>query len=217
MKQIQTTGLLVLLCLLYSSIYADNFLTEDSPVKKAEIISIATKRIHDATQSIDSVAPIKYFVRGYRGFIEPGLNLEKNKEGNYNWIKVNFIHTYQFKPGLMLGLGVGLQNNLKNRDRYLFPLFVALRAQSSHLKKVEPFFSIYAGYTVIPEKQFNQGGYFVNPQAGVDIKMDRKSSVYFGVGVELKRGTFHAYDWMGGISATTVDLFHLSFSVGFTF
>jgi opacity protein-like surface antigen len=136
-------------------------------------------------------------------------------EGNYKWPKLNLIQTFQFKPGLMFGIGVGLQNNHIYRDNYLFPFFVAFRAQSSYPKQVEPFFSFYVGYTGNPDKPISQGGYFVNSQAGVDIKLNRKSSVYLGAGIELKRA--HVLSWFNWGNSISVDFFHLSFSLGFSF
>ena len=140
MKQIQTTGLLVLLCLLYSSAFAGNFLNEGFSKQKTEINATASQFANkNFEQNTDSIAPIKYFERGFRSFIESGFNVDD--EGNYKWPKLNLIQTFQFKPGLMLGIGVGLQNNHIYRDHYLFPFFVAFRAQSSYPKVVEPFFS----------------------------------------------------------------------------
>jgi hypothetical protein len=43
MKQIQTTGLLVLLCLLYSSAFAGNFLNEGFSKQKTEINATASQ------------------------------------------------------------------------------------------------------------------------------------------------------------------------------
>ncbi len=92
-----------------------------------------------------------------------------------------------------------------------------MRAQFSAQKKFEPFFSLYGGYNVIPEFPLNEGGYFVNPQIGVDMKLGKKSSAYFGVGAELKEGSRNSWQYWYGPKEVHKDLFHFSFMFGFSF
>lgn len=121
-----------------------HFFNEGYPENETEINTRA--KLNSENRKDDSLSIVlnsgkhkNDFVNGYRGFVETGFDVEKGKEGDYNWLKVNFINAYQFAPGFMLGIGLGLRNILK-RGEYLFPLFVALRTQLPSKKKFEPFF-----------------------------------------------------------------------------
>lgn len=222
MHQLRFFSLLLLICIAFNSMYASSLFSEGYAKNETENntrVMRAAKIIKDdtASRAKNTGATKAAFVRGYRGFVETGFDIENGKDGDYNWLKVNFINSYQFYPGFMLGVGLGLRNNLKQSGKFLFPVFLALRAQFSAQKKIEPFFSLYGGYNVIPEFPLNEGGYFVNPQIGVDMNLGRKSSAYFGVGVELKKGSRNSWHYWYGPKEVHKDLFHFSFMVGFSF
>jgi len=221
MKQLLLFSLILLFCLMVKGVYARSSVNVGYTKNEIENNSLAKLNVENSeddslskTKNADNTKAV--FVRGYRGFVETGFDVENGTEGDYNWLKVNFINAYQFTPGFMLGIGLGLRNNLK-RGKYLFPLFVALRAQLTSDKKFEPFFSFYGGYNVIPEFPLNEGGYFLSPQIGMDMKLGRKSSAYFGVGVELKKGSRGSWHYWYGPSEVHKDLFHYSFMLGFSF
>ncbi|MBZ0244088.1 MAG: hypothetical protein K8F24_12780 [Bacteroidales bacterium] len=220
MKHVRLFSLILLFCLMSKGVSASSSVNEGYANKGTEIntqmkLNIESSEDDSVSKSINVDKRKAGFVQGYRGFVETGFNVENGTEGDYNWLKVNFINAYQFNPGFMLGIGLGLRNNLK-RGKYLFPLFVALRAQFPSKKKFEPFFSFY-GYNIIPEFPLNEGGYFISPQIGLDMKLGRKSSAYFGVGVELKKGSRNSWHYWYGPTEMHKDFFHYSFMLGFSF
>ncbi len=221
MKQLVIFSLVFLFYLMVKGVYARSSVNEGYTNNEIGNNSLAKPSVEkneddsvSKTNNIDSTKAV--FMRGYRGFVETGFDVENRTEGGYNWLKVNFINAYQFTPGFMMGIGLGLRNNLK-RGKYLFPLFVAIRAQMPSQKKIEPFFSFYGGYNVIPEFSLNEGGYFISPQIGVDMKLGKKSSAYLGVGVELKKGSRNSWHYWYGPTEVHKDLFHYSFMLGFSF
>jgi hypothetical protein len=206
-----------------SSLYNDNLLEQDNNITViSDTIAISMSDTITAAESTNGDKGI--FVKGFKGFAEVGFDIRTRGMKSFdNWLKVNYISAYQFSNYITFGLGAGLRYNLQEA-RFLFPVFLALRSHYRTNKKVEPFFSIYGGYTVIPEFPLNEGGYFLSPQIGMNIKKGRKSSFYIGLGVEIRM------DGGFGIGATSYypyyrpfpygynkDSFHTSILIGYSF
>lgn len=161
----------------------------------------------------DEVKTKPSFERGYRGYLETGLDLEFGKDGHYNWYKINFINAYQFNPGLTLGIGTGLRKNLKN-ESLLVPVFLSLKAFSNTNISVNPYFSIQGGITLNTVTHSSKSGYFISPQIGVRKSIGRKSGIYAAAGMEMKHYTQKEAYWF---LERDVDMMHISFVVGWEF
>ncbi len=79
----------------------------------------AAKIIKDDTASgaKNAGATKAAFVRGYRAYVETGFDIENGKEGDYNWLKVNFINSYQFLSWFYSGCWVGFAQQPQGKQQ----------------------------------------------------------------------------------------------------
>ncbi|MDO8897963.1 MAG: hypothetical protein Q7V19_09965 [Bacteroidales bacterium] len=182
------------------------------------VISLWNATLADSITN-DSQKTKPAFERGYRGYLETGLDLEFGRDGHYNWYKINFINAYQFNPGLTLGIGTGLRKNLK-RESLLVPVFLSMKAYSNTNKSVNPYFSLQGGITLNTTMHFSKTGYFISPQIGVRKTFGRKSGIYAAAGMEMKsyveKGGFSGYSGYN-YPESSIDMMHISFVVGWEF
>lgn len=117
------------------------------------------------------------------GHIEVGY-VFNNLTSELNSFSLNVSTQHNFGHHFSLGGGVGFRK-ISEIDGYYMPFFLDLK--SHFLKtKVTPLANLKIGYSFAPQNSFNRVGYMVNPNIGVNFKLDRTSSLFLNFGYEFQ-------------------------------
>ncbi len=156
---------------------------------------------------------------GYEKAIEINGGVGLNKFSKYSF-GIEMINGYRFNDYFSIGFGAGFRytnalyyhsyqysnhqsSTYDSYDgKYLIPLHVRAKANLSPAK-VSPFLMLDGGYTfdVGQNPNKNTEGLFFEPAFGVDIKLDDKTTMCFGVGVNFQNAHYKYYS-IGGYSGS---------------
>src|SRR5690554_6571123 len=128
-------------------------------------------------------------------------------------VKLDFISSFRLNPYFSLGFGAGLRYYFE--DDLLTPYYADIRVYFSD-KKVIPYLSVGAGYS-FNFSDFGEGGFLINPKAGLSFKVSDGFALNIGVGYEIQRMKIFHQSYSGNISSSTEGSGALSFILGFSF
>ena len=131
--------------------------------------------------------------RLWHGIIEAGYDLKTGDYGLNNF-RMNFIGSISLGKHFKLGLGLGYRNYFDNPDKhpdwYLVsgktqvPVFLDMRILFSK-KKLTPFFALGVGGTTETSKvDTTKHGSFINPSAGLWLRLGRNSALFADIAYE---------------------------------
>ncbi len=131
--------------------------------------------------------------RLWHGIIEAGYGLKTGDYGLNNF-RMNFIGSISLGKHFKLGLGLGYRNYFdkpdKHPDWYLVsgktqvPVFLDMRILFSK-KKLTPFFALGVGGTTETSKvDTTKHGSFINPSAGLWLRLGRNSALFADIAYE---------------------------------
>lgn len=95
---------------------------------------------------------------------------------NWGTLKFAFTSLNEVKPWFTYGFGLGVRY-YTHEEKILVPIFVNLQANIPLKGKILPYLSVKPGYSL-------GGGFLINPELGINIKLSDKKSVQIGVGYE---------------------------------
>jgi len=137
----------------------------------------------------------------YQGIVETGYAFGVGEYGMNN-IKLNFINSVSYNL-FSFGLGLGLRRNyvqtefIDNRKwprvgDYTFPIFLDFRRNFSN-KKISPYLALGIGgyFGIYGFWDGVKGGFFINPSAGVRIKISDKSAIIASIVYEMQNMEFY--------------------------
>ena len=156
---------------------------------------------------------------GYEKAIEINGGIGLNEFSKYSF-GIEMINGYRFNDYFSIGFGAGFRytnalyfqsyqysNHQSSTSdsydgKYLIPLHARVKANLSSAK-VSPFLMLDGGYTIDVGQNPNKNteGLFFEPVIGVDVIMDEKSSMYFGVGVNFQNAHYKYFS-IGGYSGS---------------
>lgn len=159
------------------------------------------------------------YAGGYEKAIEINGGIGLNKFSKYSF-GIEMINGFRFNEYFSLGFGAGFRytnalyyhsyqysnHHSSTHDsydgKYLIPLHARLKANLSSAK-ASPFLMLDGGYTIDVGKNPNKNteGLFFEPGFGVDIKLDDKNSIYFGIGVNFQNAHYNNFS-IGGYSGS---------------
>ena len=176
---------------------------------------------------------------GYEKAIEINGGIGLNEFSKYSF-GIEMINGYRFNDYFSVGFGVGFRytnalymstHRYSNYQwyssdsfdgKYLIPLNIRAKANLSSAK-VSPFLMVDGGFTIDvgQNKNKNTEGLFFEPAFGVDIKLDDKNTMYFGVGVNFQNAHYKYFS-IGGYSGSDISEINgmastLNFRIGFKF
>ena len=143
--------------------------------------------------------------KGYEKSIELSGSFGVNKYAKYA-LSASMINGYRINPHFFIGAGVGFKyfdvlyyssyissdytDTFKHTSydgKYLIPLWARFKANFTDTK-ISPYAILDAGWTfdVGQNPNKNTEGFFIEPQLGLDVKMQEKIGLYFAVGVNLQ-------------------------------
>lgn len=91
-------------------------------------------------------------------------------------LKFAFTTLNEVKPWFTYGFGLGVRY-YTHEEKILVPVFANLQANIPLKSKILPYLSVKPGYSL-------GGGFLINPELGINIKLSDKKSVQIGVGYE---------------------------------
>ncbi|NDV47847.1 hypothetical protein D0T49_12400 [Paludibacter sp. 221] len=157
--------------------------------------------------------------KGYEKSIELGYAIGVG-EYNNNTINLSMINGYRFSDYLYTGVGVGIgySNAITyvNKNRYgtidetratalLVPIFAQIKANFTN-GDISPFVSLNVGYTIDLNSYLKHApGFMLQPNFGVDFKLNEKSSIYALVGFNLQHFDY-VYTYNLGTSSSNWDV-----------
>ena len=143
---------------------------------------------------------------GFTSMIDVSYRLPFNAlSGN---IGANYIAGYRINNSLLVGGGVGINYFLNSQPSQLsidtpcgvtltpsaitIPIFAYFRANFMNAQ-FSPFFALAAGYELSTKQilnldlysvEYNTGGFFANPQIGINYRTTLKTSLYLAIGFQ---------------------------------
>ena len=143
---------------------------------------------------------------GFTSMIDVSYRLPFNAlSGN---IGANYIAGYRINNTLLVGVGVGINYFLNSQPSQLsidtpcgvtltpsaitIPIFAYFRANFMNAQ-FSPFFALAAGYELSTKQilnldlysvEYNTGGFFANPQIGINYRTTLKTSLYLAIGFQ---------------------------------
>jgi len=157
-------------------------------LKKSEVSLISP------VQSIERPVTDRH---GYSVRISASVLAGRNSEGNTRNKSYHFSNGYQFRNGISIGFGAGLEE----LDVDLLPVYADVRYQPFKTR-LSPFIWIKSGWSYTydnkdNEKYYNnvsytesKGGAMLNAGTGIELASWRKNAVTLGIGYRFQKITF---------------------------
>lgn len=163
-----------------------------------------------------------YYVRFSAGFLSG-----KNESGNQGSLSFHLSNGYQFKNGIAVGIGSGMEEV----GLVLVPLYADLRFTPFD-SEVSPYLWMKTGYgfAVTDEETYyvydaasnskQEGGFLFNAGAGISMFTWKRTAVNVGLGYRYQKITLNEdLYWWGGstVRQTVTQYYRLEFHLGFVF
>jgi len=163
-----------------------------------------------------------YYVRFSTGFLSG-----KNESGNQSSISFHLSNGYQFKNGIALGIGSGMEE----LGVVLIPLYADVRYTLLN-SGVSPYAWLKAGHGfAVSEQDVSymdygstdnkpEGGFLFNTGVGISMFTWRRTAINVGIGYRYQKVTLNDdFYWWGGstVSQTVTQYYRLEFHLGFVF
>jgi hypothetical protein len=163
---------------------------------------------------------------GYFIHLSASILTGENKLGNTTSHSFHLSNGYQFKNGLGVGIGSGLEE----MDITIIPLYADVRYYPLKTR-ISPYALLKVGYGFAAsdkdlERDFyytpvdSKGGFLFNAVAGVSLYTWQRFAINIGVGYRYQKITIsqEQYWWGGAITKETVTHFNrIELQLGFTF
>lgn len=163
-----------------------------------------------------------YYVRFSTGFLSG-----RNEQGNQASLSFHLSNGYQFRNGLAVGIGSGMEE----LGVVLVPLYADLRytplnsgispyawLKTGHGFALSDQAVTYADYAL--NKSKNEGGFLFNAGVGISMFTWNRTAVNVGIGYRYQKVTLNEdlYWWGGGsVRETVIQYYRLEFHLGFVF
>lgn len=177
-------------------------------IKSPRVIFLARSAI-DTVEGMDLFFRNKEPVRGYYVQVSASNLVGSSEPGKKIGISLHFSNGYQFRNGLSLGAGSGLEDF----KEIMVPVYLALRYQPFK-RRVSPYvwaktgycFSTSAGgydysYYYGPEPE-HSGGSLLNGGVGLELYSWNRNSICFGIGYRYQKSSINS-----SVSGTRYDYF----------
>jgi len=163
-----------------------------------------------------------YYVRFSTGFLSG-----KNESGNQSSLSIHLSNGYQFKNGIAVGIGSGMEE----LGVVLVPLYADLRYTLLN-SGVSPYAWLKAGHGFaitdqagpylddVSPANYHDGGFLFNTGVGISMFTWRRTAVNVGLGYRYQKVTLNQdLYWWGGSSVrqTVTQCYRLEFHLGFVF
>ncbi len=198
----------------------------DIKVTTPQVIRIGKSQV----SSVEAVKyPVKNSLRtsGYFARFSIGFLSGKNDSGNQGSLSFHLSNGYQFKNGIALGFGSGMEE----LGVVLVPLYADLRFTPLN-SGLSPYVWLKAGHSfAITDQAVNyvddssadnnhEGGFLFNTGVGISMFSWRRTAVNIGLGYRYQKVTLNEdLYWWGGSSVrhTVTQYYRLEFHLGFVF
>jgi len=182
---------------------------------------------------VSSVEALKYPVKkslktsGYYVRFSPGFLYGKNESGNQSSLSFHLSNGYQFKNGIAVGIGSGMEE----LGVVLVPLYADLRYTLLN-SGVSPYAWLKTGHGFAIKEQagpylddvapanYHDGGFLFNSGVGISMFTWRRTAVNIGIGYRYQKITLNEnLYWWGGSSVrqTVTQYYRLEVHLGFVF
>jgi hypothetical protein len=182
---------------------------------------------------VSSLEALKYPVKkslktsGYFVRFSPGFLYGKNESGNQSSLSFHLSNGYQFKNGIAIGIGSGMEE----LGVVLVPLYADLR-YTPLSSALSPYAWLKTGYGFAtsdqaePDMDYSytgskyEGGLLFSTGAGISMFTWKRTAVNIGVGYRYQKVTYSQdlYWWGGSSVRETVTHYNrLEFHLGFVF
>jgi hypothetical protein len=150
--------------------------------------------------------------RGYYMQISASNLTGSSEPGSTNGVSINFSNGYQFRNGLSIGVGTGLEDF----EGAMVPVFSVLKYQPFK-RRVSPYIWVKTGYSFATPDMARggeywgsvteqSGGIIANAGVGVELYSWNRNSISFGIGYRYQKATISniyrfgtlttRYDWV---------------------
>jgi len=183
---------------------------------------------------VSSVEPLRYPIKrsqrtsGYYARFSAGFLSGKDESGNQSSLSFHLSNGYQFKNGIALGIGSGMEE----LGVVLVPLYADFRYTPLNTG-ISPYFWLKAGHGFAIDDQAvsyvddsssdngHEGGFLFNSGVGISMFTWRRTAVNVGIGYRYQKVTLNeSYYWWYGPSSvrqTVTQYYRLEFHLGFVF
>lgn len=199
-----------------------------------EIKVLSPQVIRINKSNVTSVEPLTYPIKrsqktsGYYVRFSSGFLSGKNESGTQSSLSYHLSNGYQFKNGIALGLGSGMEEI----GVVLVPLYADFRYTPLNTG-ISPYFWLKTGHSFAIADQAisyiddsaadngHEGGFLFNTGVGISMFTWRRTAVNVGIGYRYQKVTLNEdlYWWYGGGSVrhTVTQYYRLEFQLGFVF
>ena len=197
-----------------------------------EIKVIVPQKLKISKASVSFIEPVAYPVKvnqktnGYFIHLSASILTGENELGNTTGKSFHLSNGYQFKNGLGVGIGSGLEE----MEVTIVPLYADIRYYPLKTR-ISPYAWLKTGYGfVTSDKELerdiyytpveSKGGFLFNAGAGISLYTWQRTAVTIGVGYRYQKISIsqEQYWWGGASSKETVTHFNrIELQLGFTF
>ncbi len=198
-----------------------------------DIKVLAPQVIRVSRSQVSSVEPLKYPLKknlktnGYYVRLSTGFLSGKNESGNQSSLSFNLSNGYQFKNGIAIGIGSGMEE----LGVALVPLYADLRFTPLS-SGISPYVWLKTGYGFAITDQAvaymndasadknSEGGFLFNTGVGISMFTWNRTAINVGIGYRYQKVTLNQDNyWWGGNSVrqTVTQFYRLEFHLGFVF
>lgn len=198
-------------------------------------IKVLTPQVIRINRShVSSVEPLQYPVKknlktsGYYVRFSSGILSGNNESGNQSSLSFHLSNGYQFKNGLALGIGSGMEE----LGEVLVPLYADLRFTLFN-SGLSPYLWLKTGHSFAVSDQAvtyiddssgenkSEGGFLFGTGVGISMFTWKKTAVNVGIGYRYQKVTLNEdyYWWYGtnSVRHTVTQYYRLEFHLGFVF
>lgn len=183
---------------------------------------------------VSSVEAVKYPVKknmntsGYYARLSIGYLSGKNESGNQASLSLHLSNGYQFKNGLAVGIGSGMEE----LGVALVPIYADVRFTPLN-SGLSPYVWLKAGHGfAITDRSVSyeddaspdnnhEGGFLFNTGVGISVFSFRRTAVNVGIGYRYQKVTLNEdLNWWYGrntVRHTVTEYYRLEFHLGFVF
>lgn len=122
--------------------------------------------------------------KGYQGVAEMGYAIKVGDYGG-DFLRLHLSNGYRFNKYLYAGIGTGVHYYFDSDDA-IIPLFADLKVYPL-TNRVSPIIGFGVGYSFNASDGFSGLGLYLNPQLGVNYKLDNNLDLSFSIGFEMQR------------------------------
>ncbi len=191
--------------------------------------------IRISKSQVSSVEPLKYPIKrsmktaGYYVRFSTAFLSGKNESGNQSSLSFHLSNGYQFKNGIAVGIGSGMEE----LGVVLVPLYADLRYTPLN-SGLSPYIWLKTGHGFAIRDQAvsyvdddastdnnHEGGFLFNAGAGISMFTWKRTAINVGIGYRYQKVTLNEdlYWWYGtgSVRHTVTQYYRLEFHLGFVF